>query len=119
MPDQSEAKLREMTANYYGMISLIDHNVGRVIACLREKDILDETIIIYTSDHGDHMGERGLYLKGPMLYDSLINVGMIVRGPGVAAGRSENSPITTLDVGATFCDYAGTALTKEAQEVCR
>ncbi len=117
MPDQSETQLREMTANYYGMISLIDHNVGRVIAYLREKDILDETIIIYTSDHGDHMGERGLYLKGPMLYDSLINVGMIVRGPAVAAGRSEDAPITTLDVGATLCDYAGTSLPTEAQSV--
>ena len=117
MPDQSEAQLREMTANYYGMISLIDHNVGRVIACLSEKGILDETIIVYTSDHGDHMGERGLYLKGPMLYDSLINVGMIVRGPCVASGSSEDAPITTLDVGATFCDYAGTSLPTEAQSV--
>ena len=52
-----------------------------------------------------------------MLYDSLINVGMIVRGPGVAAGSTENAPITTLDVGATFCDYAGTSLPTEAQSV--
>ena len=117
MPDQSEAQLREMTANYYGMISLIDHSVGRIIACLSENNILDETIIIYTSDHGDHMGERGLYLKGPMLYDSLINVGMIARGPGIPAGSSEIAPVTTLDVGATFCDYAGTSLPIEAQSL--
>ena len=117
MPDQTEAQLREMTANYYGMISLIDHSVGRVIACLNENDILDETIVIYTSDHGDHLGERGLYLKGPMLYDSLINVGMIVRGPGIEAGSSEIDPVTTLDIGATFCDYAGTSLPIEAQSV--
>ena len=99
------------------MISLIDHSVGRIMACLSENNILDETIIIYTSDHGDHMGERGLYLKGPMLYDSLINVGMIVRGPGIPAGSSEMAPVTTLDVGATFCDYAGTSLPIEAQSV--
>ena len=59
MPDQSEAQLREMTANYYGMISLIDHNVGRIMSQLKEKGLLDETIVIYTSDHGDHLGERG------------------------------------------------------------
>ena len=63
------------------------------------------------------MGERGLYLKGPMLYDSLINVGMIVRGPGIEAGTSEIAPITTLDVAATFCDYAGTKLPADAQSV--
>ena len=117
MPDQTEWQLREMTANYYGMISLIDHNVGRIVACLAEKGFLSDTIIVYTSDHGDHMGERGLYLKGPMLYDSLINVGMIVSGPGIEAGSSEKSPITTLDVGATFCDYAGTKLPPEAQSI--
>ena len=115
MPDQSEEQLREMTANYYGMISLIDHNVGRIVNCLKEKGMLDNTIIIYTSDHGDHMGERGLYLKGPMLYDSLLNVGMIVRGPGVEPGGSNNQPVTTLDVGATFCEYAGTSMPAEAQ----
>jgi arylsulfatase A-like enzyme len=63
------------------------------------------------------MGERGLYLKGPMLYDSLINVGMIARGPGIPSGSCEMAPVTTLDVGATFCDYAGTSLPNEAQSV--
>ena len=117
MPDQSEAQLREMTANYYGMISLIDHNVGRIMSQLKEKGLLDETIVIYTSDHGDHLGERGLYLKGPMLYESLINVGMIVRGPGIKAGASETAPVTTLDIAATLCDYAETSLPDEAQSI--
>ena len=115
MPDQSEAQLRDMTANYYGMISLIDHNVGRLLSCLAEQGIADDTIVIYTSDHGDHLGERGLYLKGPMPYDSLINVGMIARGPGLTAGRTVSDPVTTLDLAATFCDYAGTSMPAEAQ----
>ena len=63
MPDQTEAQLREMTANY-GMISLISG--WPVIACLNENDILDETIVIYTSDHGDHL-EAWIVPEGPML----------------------------------------------------
>lgn len=115
MPDQTEAQLRDMTANYYGMISLIDHSVGRILAVLAEQGITEETIVVYTSDHGDHMGERGLYLKGPMLYDSLLNVGMIVRGPGLQAGRSVSDPVTTLDLASTFCDYAETSMTPDVQ----
>ena len=52
-----------------------------------------------------------------MLYDPSINVGMLTRGPGIPAGSSEMGPVTTLDVGATFCDFAGTLLPIEAQSV--
>lgn len=113
--DQSDEQLREMTANYYGMISLIDHNVGRVLSALAEDGLEEDTIVIYTSDHGDYMGDHGLYLKGPILYDSLLNVGMIARGPGIPAGRSCADVSTTLDLAATFCDYAGAALPEAAQ----
>ena len=62
----------------------------------------DETIAIILLRSWGSYGERGLYLKGPMLYDLLINVGMIARVLGICAGSSEIGPITTLDVGAYF-----------------
>lgn len=104
---QSEAQLREIIANTYGQISLIDHNVGRLLICLQELNLTEGTIVIYTSDHGDWLGDHGLVLKGPMFYDGLVRVGMIARGPEIGAGRCVDEPVSTLDLPPTFCDYAG------------
>lgn len=114
-PDQTEEQLREMIANYYGMISLIDHNVGRLLSALESMGIADDTIVFYTSDHGDLLGDHGLYLKGPTPYEGLLNVGLLASGPGVPSGKVVSDPVSTLDLAATFCDYAGTSLSPEAQ----
>jgi arylsulfatase A-like enzyme len=93
--------------NYYGQVSLIDHNVGRIMIALEVAGLAEYTIVIYTSDHGDWLGDHGLVLKGPMHYEGLLRVGMIVRGPGVPAGKIVDEPVSTLDLNATFCDYSG------------
>lgn len=113
--DQSEAQLREMTANYFGMISLIDHNVGRILAELDLQGLAEDTIVVYSTDHGDLLGDHGLYLKGPTPYEALLRVGLIARGPGIPAGRAVADPVSTLDLAATFCDYGGTGLDDGAQ----
>src|SRR5437764_12071841 len=99
-----------MIANYYGMIALIDHNVGRILAALDEMGLSDDTIVVYTSDHGDWLGDHGLLLKGPMAYEGLLRVGLLAEGPGVPAGKVVDDPVSTLDLAQTFCDYAGAAL---------
>lgn len=104
---QSDAQLREIIANTYGQIALIDHNVGRILLALDEAGIAENTIVIYSSDHGDWLGDHGLILKGPMHYEGLIRVPLIVRGPGVPKGKVVDAPVSTLDLGATFYDYAG------------
>ncbi len=114
-PDQTEAQLREMTANYFGMISLIDHNVGRILGALDSLGLAENTIVVYSTDHGDYLGDHGLYLKGPMAYEGLLRVGSIFKGPGVPAGKVVTDPVSTLDYAATFCDYAGTSLPDRAQ----
>jgi arylsulfatase A-like enzyme len=113
--DQSEAQLREMTANYFGMISLIDHNVGRILAELQAQGLADDTIVVYSTDHGDLLGDHGLYLKGPTPYEGLLRVGLIARGPGVQAGAVVTDPVSTLDLAATFCDYGGIGLDEGTQ----
>ena len=75
---------------------------------LQEAGLSDDTIVIYISDHGDWLGDHGLILKGPMPYEGLLRVPMILRGPGVPMGRVVQEPVSTLDLGATFADYAGT-----------
>jgi arylsulfatase A-like enzyme len=103
--EQSDDQLREIIANTYGQIALIDHNVGRILIALDEAGLTENTIVIYISDHGDWLGDHGLILKGPMHYDGLLRVPMIMRGPGVPAGKRIEEPVSTLDLGPTFFDY--------------
>ncbi|MEO0633621.1 MAG: sulfatase-like hydrolase/transferase [Pseudomonadota bacterium] len=116
---QSDAQLREIIANTYGQIALIDHNVGRILIALEEAGLADNTIVIYMSDHGDWLGEHGLILKGPMHYDGLLRVPMIVRGPNVPRGKKVDEPVSTLDLGPTFFDYgdASPLLTQHGQSL--
>jgi arylsulfatase A-like enzyme len=103
----NEEKLRHTIANYYGMISLIDHNVGRILTALDELGLSENTIVVFTSDHGEWLGDHGLLLKGPMLYEGLLRVGCVVRGPGVGVDKVIDDPVSTLDLASTFYDYAG------------
>ena len=109
-PVQTDKQLRELIANYYGMISLVDHNVGRILAALDEFGLAQNTLVVYSTDHGDWLGDHGLILKGPMAYEGLLRVGLITRGPGVPAGKIVRDPVSTLDLAATFADYAGVKL---------
>ncbi len=102
---QTDQQLKEIIQNTYGQIALIDHNVGRIMQALRETGLDENTIVIYTADHGDWMGDHGLILKGPMHYEGLLRVGLLVRGPGVPAGKMVDEPVSTLDLAPTFMDY--------------
>lgn len=106
---QTDDQLREIIANTYGQIAFIDEQVGRILTALDEAGGLDNTIVIYISDHGDWLGDHGLILKGPMPYEGLLRVPMIIQGPGVPAGKVVDQPVSTLDVASTLCDYAGVA----------
>jgi len=110
LPAQTEEQLRAMIANYYGMIALVDHNVGRILIKLDELGLADDTLVIFTSDHGEWLGDHGLHLKGPMPYEGLLRVGFIVRGPGVPAAKVVDDPISTIDIAATIGDYANVAM---------
>jgi arylsulfatase A-like enzyme len=89
--------------------------VGRLLTALRDLGIDDNTLVVYSTDHGDLLGDHGLYLKGPTPYEGLLRVGMILRGPGVPAGQAIVDPVSTLDVAATFAEVAGAQLAPEAQ----
>lgn len=104
---QTDAQLRELIANYYGMISLVDHNLGRMLAALHDEGLAQDTLVVFTADHGDWLGDHGLVLKGPMFYEGLLRVGLLMRGPGVPAGRVVASPVSTIDLAATFGDWSG------------
>ncbi len=115
VPDQTDRQLAEMTANYYGMISLIDHSVGRILGALKDLGLDGSTLVVYTTDHGELLGNHGLYLKLPIAYEDLLRVTLVARGPHVAPGRVVAEPVSTLDLAPTFYDYAGVAAPHELQ----
>ncbi|MEM8732366.1 MAG: sulfatase-like hydrolase/transferase, partial [Pseudomonadota bacterium] len=116
---QTDEQLREIIANTYGQLAFIDHQVGRLMIALQEAGLAENTIVIYISDHGDWLGDHGLILKGPMHYEGLLRVPMIVKGPGVRPGVSVDDPVSTLDIGPTFFDYgaADPLLTQHGQSI--
>lgn len=108
-PVLSDGQLRQVIANYYGMIALADHNIGRVLIELHRLGEAENTLVVVASDHGDWLGDHGLLLKGPIPYDGLLRVVCMMRGPGVPKGQILDTPVSSLDLPATFLDMAGVA----------
>jgi arylsulfatase A-like enzyme len=107
--EQTDEQLADMISNYFGMVALVDHGVGRILDALADLDLAEDTVVVFTSDHGDYLGDHGLTLKGPAPYEGLLRVGLIVAGPGVDRGHVVREPISTIDLCETFCDYGGCA----------
>jgi arylsulfatase A-like enzyme len=100
-------ELAAMTAGYYGMVSHVDHEVGRLLGALDETGQADDTLVVFTSDHGDYLGEHLQVFKGPLPYEGLLRVPLILRGPGVDAGRVVDDPVGLIDVAPTLLSRAG------------
>ena len=71
-----------MKRNYYGMGSMVDAEIGRLIKFFEENKLHKNTIIVFTSDHGDYQGDHGLYTKSPAMYDCLTRVPLIFSWKG-------------------------------------
>jgi len=98
---------REIAAHTYGMISMVDHNIGKVMGALEELSLLDTTIVVFFSDHGDLMGDHWLINKGPFLYRGLVRVPTIWRLPDEPrAGTASPALISAVDFAPTLFDLA-------------
>lgn len=100
-------ELATMVAGYYGMVSQLDAAIGRVLAVLDERGLREDTLVIATTDHGEFLGDHQLMFKGPIHYESLVRVPLIVRGPGFAAGAVVEEPVGTIDIAPTALGAAG------------
>ena len=95
-------------AAYYAMIELIDDNVGRMLAALERTGQADNTLVIFTSDHGEMLGDHGLLLKGCRFYEGLVHVPLILRWPGqIPAGATTDALVELTDLAPTLLDAAG------------
>lgn len=103
---RDETHIRTALAAYYGMVSFLDHNIGRILGALDTGGLGDDTVVIYTSDHGDNLGNRTFWGKSN-LYEEAAGVPMIIRGPGVAAGKRVKTPVSLVDVYPTIMEAVG------------
>jgi choline-sulfatase len=104
VPDVATAQ--RMLAGYYGLVSFMDEQVGKILAALEESGLGATTRVLYASDHGDNAGARGLWGKSTM-YEESVGVPMILTGRGVPAGAVCSTPVSLTDVFATVLDAVG------------
>jgi arylsulfatase A-like enzyme len=102
-----EADFKDLRRHYYAKITMIDEQVGNIMKTLKERGLLDNTIIVFTSDHGDNMGDHQLMFKW-MMTEQTTRIPMMVRLPGaVRGGTIDNRLFTQMDIGPTLLDFAG------------
>jgi uncharacterized sulfatase len=105
---QDRAALARDIAVYYGMTSFMDEQIGVILAQLDRLGLADDTLVVFTTDHGHLFGQHGLNAKGPFLYDDLLRLPFMVRWPGrVAAGRRSADLQSLVDLAPTFLAAAG------------
>ncbi len=92
--------------SYFGCITLLDYNIGKVLQALDEAGLRDDTIIIYTTDHGENLGTRRLWGKSNM-YEEACALPMIIAGPGIPERKVSTTPVTLIDIAATVLDGIG------------
>jgi arylsulfatase A-like enzyme len=102
----NEREAREAMALSCGMIAMIDDAIGRVLAVLAARGLADDTIVVFTTDHGDFLGDHRLLLKGPAHYEGITHVPFIWAEPGRRAPRTTDVLSGTLDIASTILDRA-------------
>ncbi len=101
-----ERRVRQAIAAYFGLVSFLDHNVGRILASLEATGLAADTRVIYASDHGDNLGARGLWGKSTM-YEDAAGVPLILAGPEVPSGFVCRQPVSLVDAFPTILQGAG------------
>jgi len=106
--ERSEREAKETQARYWAQIELIDENVGRILKALDESGQRENTIIIYTSDHGDMVGDHGLWAKGCRFYEGLVRVPLIISWPArFEQGLQSDALVELTDIVPTLLEIAG------------
>ncbi len=106
--DGTEAELRQLQAVYYGMCTKVDKNIGKVLQTIDDEGLWDDTVVIFTTDHGDFAGQYGLPEKwDTAMQDCILHVPFILWAPGLTGGKSVESLSEHVDITPTVLDLLG------------
>ena len=100
------ASLKKALAGYYGLCSFLDENVGKLLSTLDDLGLENDTRIVYTSDHGDNLGSRGMWGKST-LFEEAAGVPLIIAGQGLPAGKVVATPVSHVDAMPFVYDAVG------------
>ncbi len=104
----SDRDKRLVIASYWAMCDLVDVQVGRMMQALEDSGQLEDTIVIFMSDHGEMLGDHGFYLKGPFFYEPAIHVPLIISWQNhIKPGRRASALVELIDIAPTLLDAAG------------
>ena len=103
---ETEEDVRKALSGYFGLVSYLDENIGKILTALEDTGLASDTAVMYTSDHGDNLGARGLWGKSTM-YEQIAGVPWILAGPDVPAGRRIETPVSHVDALPTILELAG------------
>lgn len=106
-PDMTSEDHRLVRAAYWAMVDLVDAGVGRMLDALDRTGQRENTIVVFMSDHGELLGDHGIYLKGPHFYDPAVRVPLVLSGPGIRESTVETSLVELTDLTPTLLDAAG------------
>jgi len=107
---------RRAIANYLGLVSFVDDNVGKILAALEATGLVDNTRVIYVSDHGDSLGARGIWGKGTM-HEESVGIPLILRGADIPSLRTVETPVSLVDIYPTLFDMTGEAPVLEGTDL--
>lgn len=95
-------------SNYFGFVTFIDEQIGRILDAMERLDLAEETIVVHAADHGDFTGSHRQFNKGPLMYEEVYHVPLMVRWPDVVEdGRTVEEFVRLHDLMATFCELGG------------
>jgi len=97
-----DEQFRQAITCYHAACSGIDDQFGRLLSALEESGQLADTVIVFTSDHGDYLGAHGLFLKGVAPFEEAYKVPLLISGPGIEPGTVIEEPVSLLDLGRTL-----------------
>ncbi|WP_420113512.1 sulfatase-like hydrolase/transferase [Pseudactinotalea sp.] len=102
----TEQTSRELIAAYWGYVTLVDSQIGRVLDAARDLGVLEDAAVFFSADHGEFTGAHRLHDKGPAMYEDIYRIPGIVKAPGTPAGQRSEKLVHLIDMSATVLDLA-------------
>ena len=115
VPESHAEKAREALAGYYGLCTALDDNVGRLLRALDEAGVAEDTIVVFTADHGDMLGSHGLDYEG-VPYEESVRIPLLLRYPRmIEAGQTNDLLVSSVDLMPTLLSFAGASAVRDVQ----